>query len=107
MRIDGLISELPGRALAPGDDGWDAARHFHSGVGEPDVIVRATSVEDVASAVRWASAEKVPVVVRSGGHSAWGSIPGGLTLDLAALNDVEVDGTLVRVGGGATWGQVA
>ncbi|MCR2762329.1 FAD-binding oxidoreductase [Microbacterium sp. zg.B48] len=107
MRIDGLISELPGRALAPGDDGWEAARHFHSGVGQPDVIVRAASVDDVAAAVRWASAEGVPIAVRGGGHSAWGALPGGLTLDLAALSEVEVDGTLVRVGGGAVWGHVA
>ncbi|MFB9645255.1 FAD-binding oxidoreductase [Microbacterium terregens] len=107
MRIDGLISELPGRALAPGDDGWEAARHFHSGVGEPDVIVRAGSVDDVVAAVRWASAESVPIVVRGGGHSAWGAVPGGLALDVSALREVEVDGTLVRVGGGATWGHVA
>ena len=107
MRIDGLISELPGRVFSAGDDGWEAARRFHSGSGEPDVIVRADSVDDVAAAVRWAAAESAPVVVRSGGHSAWGTVPGGLTLDLAALNDVEVDGTLVRVGGGATWGHVA
>ena len=46
-------------------------------------------------------------MVRGGGHSAWGALPGGLTLDLAALDDVDVDGTLVRVGGGATWGSVA
>ena len=49
----------------------------------------------------------MPIVVRSGGHSAWGGVPGGLTLDVGALDDVEVDGTLVRVGGGATWGRIA
>ena len=93
--------------IARSDDGWEAARRFHSGIGEPDVVVRPGSVADVAAAVRWASAERVPIVVRSGGHSAWGSVPGGLTLDLAALNTVQVDGTRVSVGGGATWGQVA
>ena len=72
-----------------------------------DAIVRVGSVADVVSAVRWAADQHVPIVVRGGGHSAWGSVPGGLTLDLAALDDVEVDGTLVRVGGGATWGHVA
>ena len=107
MRIDELISALPERVLVSGDDGWEAARRYHSGAGEPDAIVRAGSVEDVRSAVRWAADQHVPIVVRGGGHSAWGSVPGGLTLDLAALTDVEVDGTLVRVGGGATWGHVA
>lgn len=107
MQIDPLTSGLPGRVITPGDDAWEAARHFHSGTGEPDVIVRAGSVADVAAAVRWAASEAVPIVVRSGGHSAWGTVPGGLTIDLAALDGVEVDGTLVRVGGGATWGHVA
>jgi len=107
MRIDELISALPERVLVSGDDGWESARHFHSGTGEPDAIVRVGSVADVVSAVRWATDQHVPIVVRGGGHSAWGSVPGGLTLDLAALGDVEVDGTLVRVGGGATWGHVA
>ena len=107
MQIDALTSGLPGRVITPGDDAWEAARHFHSGTGEPDVIVRADSVADVAAAVRWAASEAVPIVVRSGGHSAWGSVPGGLTIDLAALDRVEVAGTLVRVGGGATWGHVA
>ena len=107
MQIDGLTSGLPGRVITPGDDAWEAARHFHSGTGEPDVIVRAGSVADVAAAVRWAASEGLPVVVRGGGHSVWGAVPGGLTVDVGALDDIEVDGTLVRVGGGATWGRVA
>ena len=46
-------------------------------------IVRAGSVADVVAAVRWAAAEQVPIDVRGGGHSAWGTVPGGLTIDLA------------------------
>lgn len=107
MRIDELISALPERVLVAGDDGWEAARHYHSGTGQPDAIVRAGSVEDVRAAVRWAADQHVPIVVRGGGHSAWGTVPGGLTIDLAALAGVEVDGTRARVGGGATWGHVA
>ena len=116
MQIEQLRTELTGRVIAPDDDGWDAARLFHSGIGEPAVIVRAGSVADVVAAVRWAAAEQVPVNVRGGGHSMWGTVPGGLTIDLADLSDVEVDGTAVpvrgrrshvHVGGGATWGAVA
>ena len=66
MQIDVLTSWLPGRVITPGDDAWEAARHFHSGTGEPDVIVRADSVADVVAAVRWAASEAVPIVVRSG-----------------------------------------
>ena len=107
MQIDGLVSGLPGRVITPGDDAWEAARHFHSGSGEPDVIVHAESVADVAAAVRWAASEAVPIMVRGGGHSAWGEVAGGLTIDLGALDGVQVEGTLVRVGGGAKWGHVA
>ncbi|MFE7844388.1 FAD-binding oxidoreductase [Microbacterium sp. NPDC057407] len=102
------LQNLPaGTVVQPGDDEWDAARAFHSGIGEPTVIVRAGTVDDVRSALRYAAAERLEVMVRGGGHSAWGAVPGGLTLDLAALDDVRVDGTLVHVGGGATWGAVA
>ena len=37
-------------------------------------------------------ATSVPIAVRGGGHSAWGSVPGGLTLDMAAFTDIEVEG---------------
>ncbi|MET0812134.1 MAG: FAD-binding oxidoreductase [Microbacterium sp.] len=107
MTLEDLRSAVPSAVVAPGDDGWDAARLFHSGIGEPDAVVRVRSVEDVQAAVRWAAAGGTPVMVRSGGHSAWGSVPGGLTIDLSALADVAVDGGLVSVGGGATWGAVA
>lgn len=102
------LTELtPGAVVRPGDDEWDSARSFHSGIGEPTIVVRASSVDDVRAGLRYAASERLDVMVRCGGHSAWGAIPGGLTLDLAALDDIEVDGTLVRVGGGATWGAVA
>ena len=107
MQIDELVSALPDRVLARGDQGWEAARHFHSGTGDPDAIVRVDSVADVVAAVRWAADQHVPILVRGGGHSAWGTVPGGVTLDLSALDRVDVDGSTVRVGGGATWGHVA
>lgn len=105
---DTSLSELaPGALVRPGDDGWDAARAFHSGIGEPTVIVRAATVDDVRAALRYAASERLDVMVRGGGHSAWGAVPGGLTLDLAALDGIRVDGEVVHVGGGATWGAVA
>lgn len=96
-----------GTVVHPGDDEWDAARAFHSGIGEPTVIVRASSVDDVRAALRYAASERLDVMVRGGGHSAWGAVPGGVTLDLDAIDEIRVDGTLVHVGGGATWGAVA
>jgi FAD/FMN-containing dehydrogenase len=102
-----LSDLVTGSVVAPGDDDWDAARRFHSGIGEPTVVVRASSVDDVRGALRYASSERLDVMVRGGGHSAWGAVPGGLTLDLAALDDILVEGDVVHVGGGVTWGAVA
>jgi FAD/FMN-containing dehydrogenase len=104
-----LSATLTGTLVRPGDEGWDSARLFHSGIGEPDLIVRAAVVDDVRAAVTYAAGTARPVVVRGGGHSAWGSVPGGVVVDLSALSDIRIDrGTRrVSIGGGATWGAVA
>lgn len=104
-----LRTSITGTLVRPGDDGWDAARLFHSGIGEPDLIVRAADVDDVRAAVRYAASAGLPVAVRGGGHSAWGTIPGGVLVDLHDLREVTVDAATRRVsiGGGAVWGEVA
>ena len=50
--------------------------------------------------------------MRGGGHSyaGFGTNDGGLVIDLSRLANVEIidkERHLVRIGGGATWGQVA
>lgn len=107
MSNDDLSAGFVGTVIRPGDSEWDSARRFHSGIGEPAAVIRAASVDDVRGAVRYASAERLEIMIRGGGHSAWGGVPGGLTLDISALDAVEVEGTRVRVGGGALWGAVA
>jgi hypothetical protein len=107
MTPEELADGLVGSLVRPTDLGWDAARVFHSGIGQPDVIVQAADVDDVQRAVRYALAAGLPVGVRGGGHSAWGTIPGGVLIDLSRLADVTVDGSRVSVGGGAVWGAVA
>ncbi|WP_249353725.1 FAD-binding oxidoreductase [Microbacterium sp. 2FI] len=103
-----LLSDFAtGKVVRPGDAEWDAARRFHSGIGVPTVVIRAASVDDVRAALRYAVAERLDVMIRGGGHSDWGAVPGGLTIDLSAMNGITVDGTLVRIGGGAVWGDVA
>ena len=107
MSNDDLSAGSVGTVIRPGDSEWESARRFHSGIGEPAAVIRAASVDDVRGAVRYAAAERLDIMIRGGGHSAWGGVPGGLTLDISALDEVEVDGTRVRVGGGALWGGVA
>ena len=105
MSIDDL--NVSTAVIRPGDPDWESARRFHSGIGEPAAVIRASTVDDVRGALRYAAAERLEVMIRGGGHSAWGGVPGGLTLDISALDDIAVDGTRVRVGGGAQWGAVA
>lgn len=107
MSNDDLSAASVGTVIRPGDSEWESARRFHSGIGEPAAVIRAASVDDVRGAVRYAAAERLDIMIRGGGHSAWGGVPGGLTLDISALDAVEVEGTRVHVGGGALWGGVA
>lgn len=69
-------------------------------------FVRDTS--DASLAIKYASAKKLPIAIRGGGHSAAGnsSSEGGLVIDLSRyMNTVTVDPAkkLASVGGGAVW----
>lgn len=71
-------------------------------------VHRPRTVDEVAEVVRLASREAVPLTVVAGGHGPWSHAPTpGIRLDLGELSDIEVDGTTVRIGGGAVWGDVA
>jgi FAD/FMN-containing dehydrogenase len=79
-------------------------------MGEPRVIVRPGTAADVAEAVQYAREESLPIAVRSGGHSGlqFGSYDDALVIDLVEFTQVAVLGDgLIRVGAGATWGEVA
>jgi FAD binding domain/Berberine and berberine like len=73
----------------------------------PDVIASCSTTEDVVAAVDRARAQNLRVAVRGGGHSIAGlsAIEGGMLIDLAPMNGVEVDAErrIAKVGGGALW----
>ena len=69
---------LRGRVVARGEPEYETTRRavlWNRLVPErfPDVIVEATSVEDVARAIDYARANEMKVSVRSGGHSWCGA----------------------------------
>ena len=103
------LALISGSIVRPGDDEYAAASTVYGGVGEPALIVRVDSVDDVVAAVGYARDESLQLSVRSGGHSGSGhsTHTGGLVIDLRALRSIDVEGTTVRVGGGATWGEIA
>ena len=80
------------------DDGYDEARRatvWNARVPDryPDLVVQATTVEDVVAAVRYAADRGLRVGVRSGGHS-WSANhvrDGGLLLDVSRLDSTRLD----------------
>jgi FAD/FMN-containing dehydrogenase len=108
----GVAGRLPGEVLAPGVDGYAEAAATVFATGTPALVVRPPDAAGVAAAVRYATAARLEVTVRSGGHSmaGLGTHTGGMVIDLRNLCGVEVvdrPGRRVRVGAGATWGAVA
>lgn len=98
-------------ALRPGDYGYDAAARVFFRTGHPALVVRPRDPDQVAAALTHAVRHDLAVSVRSGGHSPLGhsTNTGGIVIDLANLDDVKVLDArrrLLRVGGGANWGQV-
>ncbi|MDT7570222.1 MAG: hypothetical protein QOE05_396 [Actinomycetota bacterium] len=106
-----VIGGFAGPVWAPGDPGYDEARHVFNGMVDrrPALIARCTSADDVSAAVLHALATGLPVSVYGGGHAVTGSavIDGGLCIDLRGLKSVEVDPAqrTARAGAGLTWGE--
>jgi FAD/FMN-containing dehydrogenase len=103
---------MAGEVLTPGQDGYDEAAATVFATGAPDLVVRPRDARGVAAALDYARAARMPVSVRSGGHSPAGhsTSDGGMVIDLRYLRGVQIvdgDARRVRVGAGATWGAVA
>ncbi|WP_180968991.1 FAD-binding oxidoreductase [Microbacterium aurantiacum] len=71
-------------------------------------VHRPATVAQVAEIIREAVKTGAPVTVVSGGHGPWSHAPAtGIRVELGELTGVDVEGTTVRVGGGAVWGDIA
>lgn len=110
--VAALRSELTGAVLTPGDDGYDASRQLWNGMidARPAVIARCATSADVQAVVRCASAERLMIAVRGGGHNVAGTAThdGAIVIDLSDMNTVNIDpvNRRVRAGGGSTWADV-
>jgi FAD/FMN-containing dehydrogenase len=91
------LAGLQGRAITPGDPGYDEARTlFVAGFDHhPAVIVRVANAADVARVIALARDTGLPLAVRSGGHSGAGhsAVEGGLVIDLRDMRALEIDPT--------------
>ena len=108
-----LRQDFAGELLTPADGPrYDECRAVFNGLFDrrPALIARPTTTADVVAALRFARSTGLPLAVRGGGHSVAGhsTVDGGIVIDLGALRRVRVDPgrRLVRVQGGATWGEV-
>jgi FAD/FMN-containing dehydrogenase len=104
--VDSLRNHFTGELLVSGDAGYDEARSLWNGDIDrrPALIARASRVDDVAAAIRFAREHDLEIAVRGGGHSfaGHGVVDDGLMIDLSAMREVSVDPAArrARCGGG-------
>ncbi|MEU7000227.1 FAD-binding oxidoreductase [Nonomuraea sp. NPDC046570] len=109
---EALPASLRGKAIAPGDAAYPGVRHSYSWPGSPALVLRPENADEVVTALAYVRAQELPLAVRSGGHGISGrsTNDGGIVIDLAELNRVEVldrASGRVRLEPGARWGEVA
>lgn len=88
-----LQGTIMGEVILPGSPDYDARRRVFAGDIDrrPIAIVKAANSADVIRTVEYARETGIPLAVRSGGHSHFGTGDECIVLDLRALNDLEVD----------------
>ncbi|MGC4960525.1 FAD-binding oxidoreductase [Gordonia sp. DT101] len=101
---------VAGPVLTPTDPGYAAelAGFNVATVQTPDIVVGATSADDVAAAVRYARDHGLRVGVRATGHGPVVEGNGYLTIVTSRMTEVSVDPVTrtARVGAGARWRDV-
>ncbi|MFG2058711.1 FAD-binding oxidoreductase [Micromonospora sp. NPDC048930] len=110
--LDTLRRDFGGDIIEPGGAEYESASRSVLASGSPAYVLRPESVGDVQAGVRFAAAAGLSLSVRGGGHGfpGFGTNDGGVVIDLSKLADVQIvdkERHVVRIGGGATWGQVA
>jgi len=93
--VSELRAGLHGSLLLRGDTDYEQTRHIWNGAFDrhPAAIVRCADSADIVNAVQFAATHDLLVAVRGGGHSLPGHsvCEGGLMIDLAPMQRVEVD----------------
>lgn len=96
--VDALRRALvapPAGFLRPHDDGFAEATLLWNGMiaTRPAYAFRPAGTDDVVRAVSFARDHGLPVAARGGGHNIAGTAhaPGGLTLDMSRMREVDVD----------------
>jgi hypothetical protein len=110
--VEALRKALRGALLQPADPEYDEARTIWNAMiaRRPALIARVSGSADVVACVNFARENGLPLSVRGGGHNVAGAAlcDGGLMIDMSLRRAVRLDPVrrVVRVEGGATWGDV-
>ena len=117
LDYDAIPASLRATAVEPGSWEYPERQHTYLRGGTPGVLLRPTGPAQIADALAYArsqgvAAGRVPLSVRSAGHGISGrsTNDGGIVIDLGELDRIDVvdaSRRLVRIGAGATWGEVA
>jgi FAD/FMN-containing dehydrogenase len=90
-----LASDIAGHVITPGAPDYEASRLVFNRAFDrrPGLIVRCAGASDVARSLDFARKHNLPLAVRGGGHNRAGLsvCDGGVVIDLAGMNRVEVD----------------
>ena len=110
--LETLRRDFGGDIIEPGGAEYESASRTVVASGSPAHVLRPKSAGDVQAGVRFAASAGLLLSVRGGGHgfAGFGTNDGGVVIGLSDLADVEIidkERHLVRIGGGATWGEVA
>jgi len=104
-----LRSQISGEVIGPDHADYDTARAVYNAMIDrrPALIARCRSVVDVQAALAAGQRRALPIAVRGGGHNGpgFGTVDGGVVIDLSPMGAVEVDAErrTARVQGGAVW----
>ena len=95
--LAGLIAELPDGTIVTDPavtEGYRQDRAFDPSAGKPLAVVRPRRTEEVQTVLRWACANRVPVVTRGAGSGLSGgatALDGGIVLSTEKMRDITVD----------------
>jgi FAD/FMN-containing dehydrogenase len=110
--VEDFRNTLRGAALAPGDEGYDAARTIWNAMidNRPALIARCRGAADVMASVNLARDHNLPLSIKGGGHNVAGKAvcDGGLMIDLSLMKSIRVDpaARTAQVEPGVLWGEL-
>lgn len=97
QRVGELMSRIPETPVLTDFDVIERYRRDWArdpDAGRPLAVVRARCTEDVQAVMRWAAAERVPVIPRGAGSGLSGgatAVDGGVVLTMESMRDIDID----------------